>query len=339
MIKTFVKKRISILLAATLILSGFSMVGLWDMEVDANDTEPFHAEQFVIDEYQDKNPLPEDSRYADWVFAGWYTDEQCDTYVTNKQTASGNQYAKFVPKEVLSVLCQTIVGTDENTDTTKMRIISTVDTLNYREVGFRITVGSKTITQPIKTVYEKIQAVDGGVAFLYQPSVVSDASTYFATLTLANISNENFASGILIEPYWITVDGSTVYGVSRYARIEDSYLEIVNVPVRLHDGAGVAAGYAEVKYDTSKFVYYGSDNGTVFDNLDARAENGVVKCVGDINDISENVEAYGLYANLRFKVKTTDANATFEVINTEFCNISEETVSTRISNVTNRVIQ
>lgn len=309
MVKKFVKKKISILLAATLILSGFSTVGVCGIEAEAvDDTKKFHAEQLDITEYKDKNPLPQDSQYADWVFAGWYKDVTCETYVTDKQEETGSQYAKFVPKEVLSVLCQTQVNTNENTDITKMRIISTVDTLKYREVGFRITVGDSTITRPIKTVYKSIKAVNGGVAFSYQPSALSEASTYFATLTVTNISNESFATGILIEPYWETVDGSTVYGVSRYARVEDGYLKIINVPVRLYDRTDVAAGYAEVAYDTSKFIYYGSDNGTVFDNLDTYAENGVVKCVGDINDISKNVEAYGLYANLRFKLKPSEEN-------------------------------
>lgn len=339
MVKKFVKKRMSILLAATLILSGFNMTGVWDMEVEAsNDTEKFHVEKLDISDYKDNNPVSKDSQYADWMFAGWYKDMTCETYVTDKQEETGEQYAKFVPKEVLSVLCQTQVNTNENTDTTKMRIVSTVDTLNYREVGFRITVGNSTITRSIKTVYKNIKAVEGGVPISYQPNALSEASTYFSTLTITNISNESFGSGILIEPYWKTVDGSIVYGVSRYARVEDGYLKIVNVPVRLYDRAGVAGGYAEIKYDTSKFAYYGSDNGTVFDNLDTYAENGVVKCVGDINDISKNAEAYGLYANLRFKVKDTDVNATFQVMNTEFCNINEEIIATNISNVINRVI-
>ncbi len=342
MMKTFVKKRIAILLAAALILSGFGISGFGSMKAEAaGDTEKFHAEHMWIDDYKDKNPLPTDASYADWMFAGWYTDETCETTVTDKQTETGNRYAKFVPKEVMSVFCQTTLDTDAETPTTKMRLISTVDTLKYKEVGFRITVGETTIRKAITTVYTKIKAVEGGVAVSYEPSAISAASQYFATLTIKNISNESFASGILIEPYWITVDGSTVYDVSRYARVEDGYLQIVNVPVRLHDKAGVAAGYAEVTYDTDKFVYYGSDNGTVFDNLDTYAENGVVKCVGDINDISKNVEAYGLYANLRFKVKTakTDANATFQVTGTDFCDIDGDIVTTSISNVINRVIQ
>lgn len=337
MVKTFIKKRILIVLAV--VVSLVSVFGIGNMEADAaNDTEKFYAEQFDIGDYKEKNPLSTDNQYEDWVFAGWYKDAQCDKAVTDKQNETGNKYAKFVPKEVLSVFCQTKVNTNENTGTTKMRILSTVDTLKYSEVGFRITIGSKTITQATKTVYTGIKAVDDGVAIDYKPNAISDASTYFTTLTITNISNDKFATGILIEPYWKTMDGSTVYGVSRYARVEDGYLNIINVPIRLHDGSEVAAGYAEVKYNTSKFVYYGCDNGTVFDNLDSHAKNGVVKFVGDINDISEDVKAYGLYANLRFKAKVEDTNGTFKVQQTDFCDIEKKSVTTSVLDVTHRVI-
>lgn len=331
MISLFAKKKIAIILSVTLMVSGFVIAGPCNTNVNAS-TENFGVEQFIIDDYKNnKNPQPSESKYKDWLFAGWYEDEQCEKCVISKDNVTGKKYAKFVPKEVLSVMCQTTQGTEADTEMAKMRIVSSVDTINYREVGFDIKVGEKTITKAIKTVYKKINVTNGGVDFTYGPEIFSSASTYFATITLVNIPNAAFDKGILIKPYWITLDGSKVYGVSRYARVEDSYLNIINVPVRLNTDKEVAAGFAKVQYDATKLEYVGSDNGTIFDNVDTEDDNGTILCVGDINDISKNVIADGLYTNLRFKVKNgvnLDSNLAFHVNGEQFCNINQQFVFT-----------
>ena len=337
MIRLFVKKKISIILVVTLILSGLGLVEVFNTNVKAG-TENFGVEQLIIDNYKNDNtPKPSETKYKDWLFAGWYEDAQCEKCVVSKTNATGKKYAKFVPQEVLSVMCQTIQGTNASTETAKMRIVTSVDTLNYREVGFDIVIGKTNTSKPIKTVYKQIKASNGGVDFTYGPEIFSSASSYFATVTIVNVPNQGFGKGILIKPYWITLDGSKVYGVSRYARVEDSYLKIVNVPVRINTDKEVAAGFAKVQYDATKVEYVGSDNGTIFDNVDTEDDNGTILCVGDINDISKNVEADGLYTNLRFKINdgvSLDSNLVFNVSGEQFCDINQNFVYTDVNKKT-----
>lgn len=328
MVNMFVKKRIIFLLIVTVILSGVGILSNNNIHVYA-DSNTVYVEELDISNYVNCTPKPADSKHKDWLFAGWYEDKQCEKYVLNKEKATGGKYAKFVPNDVLSVKCQVKEGTNVSTETTMMRLVSTVDSLSYKEVGFEITVGNKTIVEIGKSVYKKIVASNDGVKFEYTPEEFSDASKYFSTVTLVNIPKSGFDKGIIIKPFWVTVDGSKVYGVNRIARVEDSYLNVINVPVRLYTDKKVAAGFAKVTYDTNSLEYIGNDNGTVFDNVDTNEDNHSILCVGDIDDISNNVDADGIFVNLRFKAKTSIAsNLLFEVKDEQFCDISEEFVFT-----------
>ena len=95
----------------------------------------------------------------------------------------------------------------------------------------------------------------------------------FLLSSIINIPNTAFKTGIQITPYWTTLDGTKVSGVSRYARVEDGYLNIVNVPVRLYSVEEAAAGYLEVAYDGDKFAYVGADTGNVFAEMET-ADDG-----------------------------------------------------------------
>ena len=161
-----------------------------------------------------------------YAFAGWYqgtadvvptTDETLTSVA--KTTTDGGAWAKYVPEEVLSVKAQTTDYIAQNPDKTKLRLVSTVDSLRYSEVGFKIKFnqGNKEYTYDTNTVYETLTAIDStDIAFTYLPTKFSPVSEYFMAYTIKNIDKSLFDNyEFAVTPYWVTLDGTTVKGVAR----------------------------------------------------------------------------------------------------------------------------
>ena len=282
--KDFLKKAAAGLIALTLALSGAGLLPGADSKVYASEveTETYYQEHFEdISAYTDGErtaPKPTDAGHRDWLFAGWFQEPAC----TNTCTATtGEAYAKFVPAGVLSVKCQILAGTTKDSPSDKLRIVSTVDSLDYSRVGFDITINGISRSYISTKVCEMINAKDGGVAFKYTPGEFHEKAKYFITATLVNIPSNAASTGIQITPWWETLDGTKVCGVGAYARVSDAYDNIYNVPIRLYSDEEVAAGYLEVAYNTEVFQYIGMDEGSVFDEMEVRGANGVVRCVGN----------------------------------------------------------
>ncbi len=138
-----------------------------------------------------------------YVFAGWFTDADC----TKALEGTGSAYAKYVDKAVLTVKAQ--IKTDAATaESTSMRFVTTVDSLNYKSVGFVINNVDKTL----KTVYSKLYVVGGTSVSETAPKDLSNtsASAYFATFTVNNIPKDKYSAEFNVTPYWITLDGTRV---------------------------------------------------------------------------------------------------------------------------------
>ncbi|MBQ9974415.1 MAG: DUF4886 domain-containing protein [Oscillospiraceae bacterium] len=159
---------------------------------------------------------------AEHVFGGWYADAECTVPYTAE---TGYAYTKFVPKEILSVKAQITAGTTAQSTSTAMRILTTVDNLYYREVGFYVTIGEQTQKIPSRTVFTRIVANSDGVAFPHAPTIFHDQSGYFMTFTITNIQKENFDTDFIITPYWITLDGTECKGVSNTLRVSMGYTQ------------------------------------------------------------------------------------------------------------------
>lgn len=147
-----------------------------------------------------------------YIFAGWFADITCSNALTSGST-DAKAYAKYVDNNILGVKAQISVGTNKDSSKTSMRFITSVDALEYREVGFFIQIeGSEQRKCGSKTVYETIKAeLEGGNIFEYTPSeLFSSSSKYFATYPLGEILNQDFSSEITVIPYWITLDGTIV---------------------------------------------------------------------------------------------------------------------------------
>ena len=132
-----------------------------------------------------------------YVFAGWFTDKDC----TKALKGTGSAYAKYVDKAVLTVKAQ--VNQDNNAD---IRFVTTVD-----EFGGKIADLEKTKTT---TVYESLNRfVDGNNAPV-SPTVFSPASNFFAAFTVRNVPSDKTSEKFTVRAYWITLDGTAVYGES-----------------------------------------------------------------------------------------------------------------------------
>ena len=204
--------------------------------------EPVSADTAVID----GKTIPKSTEQPDWLFAGWFLDDTCKQAVKQKIDGVETYYAKFVPAEVLGVKLQ--VGHNAAySDTTNMRIVSSVDSLDYASVGFEVyfntKIGTNTTSADIcsEKVFERITTgSQSGITYNYSPQIIDADSKYFVTATLINIKKASYEKPFHIVPYWTTYDGVKVYGQSRYVTIKDDAFDnsVANFPVKIEAETG-----------------------------------------------------------------------------------------------------
>lgn len=165
-----------------------------------------------------------------YVFAGWFTNEECTKALTQDNQANVTQaYAKYVDAEILSVKAQlsgNLYDTNtENDGTGAIRFVTTIDSRKYQKVGFVLKVkdGAKEATVGSDEIYEVLYAVNEtskeAELIDYRPDRFSPESEFFKTFTLTGFTDSdsatfNFDTQITATPYWITQDGTTVYGTA-----------------------------------------------------------------------------------------------------------------------------
>lgn len=316
--------------------------------------------EYKVDNTEDKL-VPEYSE-AGYVFGGWFT-KAGDKYspIAKMSTQEGTIYAKFVPASVLSVKCQNIAGTTEGSQDTTMKVVSALDTLNYQSYGFEMdviklnaenTYAGQTEIQykyDLKNAYTAFNVYKDAegteLAYRYTPNqLFGKAAQYFTTHGVKTIPNGSFGAIVCIKPYWKTIDGTEVYGLTKYAHVEDGFVKegyrYVNVPVNLREVAngGVAAGVLNVNYDKNTFILDKVEGGRYFEEM-AWADKGTsVKMVGNLTNISTDKNVDDIYANIRFKVSESDAykvltGYTFTVDGEDFSNSAETQTTPDVWNV------
>lgn len=169
---------------------------------------------YTVEKYEDISAYRAESGYvapekANMVFAGWYADVDC-TEAIAPNVKDGVAYAKFVSESVLSVRVQLKENTTLESENTNIRLITTVDSLNYSKVGFSITYGEQTVDKLSNTVYSRIIAMGED----YLPTSFSEVSTYFATYSFTSVPNSVFDDIIRVVPMYVTLDGTVVSGVA-----------------------------------------------------------------------------------------------------------------------------
>lgn len=258
----------------------------------------------------------------------------------------GKLYAgsdKYVSEDMLTVAFQTTSKGSSETEPDKaaLRMVTTVDNLSYQKIGFDIKMTTlkdgKTTEQTMKhettKVFEKIDAAAGNPEYTKKPNVFSDDSQYFATFTITGIGSSYYRNTYFtVTPYWVTSDGQTVCGITRSVMVGDAYDGIISVPVRLCSDKDTAAGMVEVTYPTDVMTYEGYYNsGSVYQEMEVNGKTaGVVKCVGNVSDIANNVKADGMYVSLRFQIARDEngklPEADVKIQQKMFCDNKEEVV-------------
>lgn len=149
-----------------------------------------------------------------YVFGGWYTDKDY-TMPLRSNVTEGKAYAKFVDADVLSVKYQLTENVKETSSTTGLRLVTTVDSLEYRQVGFYVTFGQKPAECMSNTVYEEIIGYQDGNKNSYLPTVFSNESQFFMAYTITAIPSEAFTTAMEVVPVWRTLDGTEVAGIEK----------------------------------------------------------------------------------------------------------------------------
>ena len=295
---------------------------------------------------------------AGFVFGGWYVTEdktrvpltEADLKEKGVDAYADTAYAKFVPVDVLSIKTQK--GTAD--EITSLRILSTVDSTNYQAVGFEYKLATNSLgtTGNITKVYSAIKPYKGATdAELYKPgsTFVSGASKYFIAADVSEISSGSFAKIVYARPYWITMDGTKVMGLARNSRVEDkdnNYTSVgINLLPQLVKGelAAVAVGKIQVTYNTDNYDVVESGVDTTYDTTNGgtylfpemeyyiNEEKGTITFVGNAADVTKNLTADGLFANIRFKkaenATGTELDFAINADETEFCNWAEAPVT------------
>lgn len=288
---------------------------------------------------------------AGYVFSGWYKDETTPLKQADLTEADETAIAKFVPAEVLSIKTQAALGTD----TSSLRILSSVDSLNYQEVGFKykLAILPETQTENITKVYRAIKPYKGASeseTIYPNDTFVEGVSTYFIAADVSDIKSASYEKIVYARPYWVTMDGTEVMGLARNNRIIDKQNnnQYTSVAINLFtDGkaeAMVAAGKIQVKYNTDDYnvvettadtTYHATNGGKyLFPEMKCHVDEtaGTITFVGNAEIIDTNLLADGLFANIRFE-KDSNASETatldFQIKTevTEFYNWSEVPVT------------
>ena len=159
---------------------------------------------------------------TDRLFAGFYEDSACENPLTKDEildaTGDTKYFAKFVAKEVLDVKSQLSMGTMIDSEKTDLCLLSTVDSLHYCEVGFKVEIGDVQRTLTSTSVYETIYGCkdDSNTTEVLQPEEVFSAeSAYFMTYKLTDFPYTAYDTSIKVTPQWTTLDGIVVTGTEK----------------------------------------------------------------------------------------------------------------------------
>lgn len=287
-----------------------------------------------------------------YLFGGWYEDEEGNTPVRSKEQVAENKdvFAKFVPANLLSVKAQNASTTErtDGADKTATRMVSSVDSREYKNVGFEIVdmeSGTKLTDAPIQKVYEKLQVEKEGKAIDYTPKqIFGDISNAkeqnFIVLKVNNIPESKWNSDIYVRPYWTTYDGVKVYGLGKYVYVQDGIDGWVSIPVNLHTGVNVAGGMVSVTVPTGEdytLTYKECRPGRVFSEMTAAINGNTIRCAGNTK-LGVDVSADDLYAVFRFKVEGSYSVGNglflnFEVNDLGFANHAEQLVDMNLMKV------
>ncbi len=148
------------------------------------------------------------------VFAGYYTDDTYETPVRDiTGLTEGTDYvAKFVSDKVLQAKYQLTYLANEDQDSTRLRVVTTVDSTRYKRVGFFVSVngGAEKTFESTKVAKRIVGTTDLG-DLEYVPTDFSPESQYFCAFNFT-VKKANYGATLTFTPFWETFDGTVVRG-------------------------------------------------------------------------------------------------------------------------------
>ena len=148
-----------------------------------------------------------------YIFAGWYSANSCqsdsaltndaiDTMLADEDSENATFYAKYVSGEILNVKGQLQGGIDSTSQQAILRFVTTVDGLDYLEVGFSLELDGKTYTASTEKVYKRLYAVGtSNEESPLLPTEFHDGSRYFMAVNLKSIPADVFSKEATAIPY------------------------------------------------------------------------------------------------------------------------------------------
>ena len=345
--KQSVKRVLIGIFTMTILLTGIPFLGVKAQENSAikyqkvdNDTFQTHIGK-TAPTYVQKGA----SDNTGYVFGGWYQIGENDSVGEVIKTAegiTGQVYAKFVPAYVLSVKAQNHQKVESNG---KLRLVSSVDDNSYKKIGFDVYFGNRDeegykATATGEKVYRKIvvKKSDGKVLEHSPNEVFGEESTYFNVAVIENIPQSSFKSTIYAKPFWVTQDGTKVYGLGKYVCVQDGLDGVISIPINLYTAKKIAVGAVKMTYP-KELVYDGYRAANRLLNemeVVANSKNRTIGCAGNVSNVDlGNLEANtDLYVSLRFKVADEYKDSVtvgktrlnFTIQDTQFCTWEEEFV-------------
>lgn len=175
-------------------------------------------------------PTVDTAVFGDYLFAGWYASAGCtaDVAIGDASNLPTDCYAKFIPRDILSVKAQVStekIASGEHAGNWGLRFISSVESLDYKSVGFEILYDDNGVerekgSSSTDTVYEKIKSSEDANTYNFSPRVITLNSQYFVTAKLA-VPQGDVAEDYIVRAYIETFDGTKVYGPSRTVCVND----------------------------------------------------------------------------------------------------------------------
>lgn len=174
-----------------------------------------------ISKYKKTNSYPDKDQKA---FAGWFEDANYQKAISTEMQY-GLAYEKFVDAKLLQVKNQITAGTTSVSESTNLRFMLGVDSLNYQKVGFDTVIGGTNRKLESNVVCSVINVTENGQTVSLTPATVfeTESAAYMLSYKLTNAPNSAFNTEIQATPYWITLDGTKVSGTMKTFTISDAF--------------------------------------------------------------------------------------------------------------------
>lgn len=155
------------------------------------------------------------------LFAGWYTDAAL-TQPLGQNVTSGYAYAKFVDEQTLTLKFQITGSTTAASDSTDLRLLTAVNSLDMNWVSFETVFGDAKL-QSLRSTHVYSQVNANGVSLGAASEHFGSDAGYYATFTITGVPQSAFDTTFTVTPSWQTLDGTQVFGAERSFTISQAF--------------------------------------------------------------------------------------------------------------------